>query len=137
MHAVYFSHLCSTWALAGLIWTVQLVLYPMFSSVGVGEFKRYHKRHTKQMTWVVAPLMLMELFTGAWMAVRGACDFWLWVGLVLLGLIWLSTWRVQVPLHERLSSGFDAQVHQRLVNTNWLRTILWTVRGFAVVLASN
>ncbi len=137
MHSVYVSHLCATWALVGLIWTVQLVLYPMFSSVGAAEFKAYHNRHTTQITWVVAPLMLIELFTGAWMVIEGGRDFWLLLSLAPLGLNWLSTWRVQVPLHERLSSGFDAHAHQRLVGTNWWRTLSWTVRGFAVLMASN
>lgn len=137
MHSVYVSHLCATWALVGLIWTVQLVLYPMFSSVGAAEFKAYHNRHTTQITWVVAPLMLIELFTGAWMVIDGGRDFWLLLSLAPLALNWLSTWRVQVPLHERLSSGFDAHAHQRLVGTNWWRTLSWTVRGFAVLMASN
>ena len=137
MQSVYVSHLCATWALVGLIWTVQLVLYPMFSSVGVAEFKAYHNRYTTQITWVVAPLMLIELFTGAWMVIDGGRDFWLLRSLAPLGLNWLSTWRVQVPLHERLSSGFDVHAHQRLVGTNWWRTLSWTVRGFAVLMASN
>ena len=137
MHLLYVSHLCATWALVGLIWTVQLALYPMFSSVGAAEFRAYHNRHTTQITWVVAPLMLIELFTGAWMVIEGERDLWLLLSLAPLGLNWLSTWRVQVPLHERLSSGFDAHVHQRLVGTNWWRTFSWTVRGFAVLMAHN
>ncbi len=137
MHSVYVSHLCATWALVGLIWTVQLVLYPMFSSVGVAEFKAYHNRHTTQITWVVAPLMLIELFTGAWMVIEGERDLWLLLSLAPLASNWLCTWRVQVPLHERLSSGFDAHAHQRLVGTNWWRTFSWTVRGFAVLMAHN
>jgi hypothetical protein len=137
MHSVYASHLCATWALVGLIWTVQLVLYPMFSSVGPAEFKSYHKRHTTRITWVVAPLMLVELLTVAWMLLGGKRDLWLLLSIAPLGFNWLSTWLVQVPLHERLSSGFDPRAHQRLVGTNWWRTLSWTLRGFAVLMASN
>jgi hypothetical protein len=71
------------------------------------------------------------------MVIEGGRDFWLLLSLAPLGLNWLSTWRVQVPLHERLSSGFDVHAHQRLVGTNWWRTLSWTVRGFAVLMASN
>jgi hypothetical protein len=39
---------------------------------------------------------------------------------------------VQVPLHERLSAGWDAAAHQRLVASNWVRTVLWTVRAVLV-----
>jgi hypothetical protein len=50
---------------------------------------------------------------------------------VLLG-IHASTFLVQVPLHERLSAGWDAAAHQRLVASNWVRTVLWTVRAVLV-----
>lgn len=136
MHIIYVSHLCATWALVGLIWTVQLALYPIFSSVGPGEFKEYHNRYTDQITWVVAPLMLAELLTGAWLVIQGARDLWLLLSLAPLALNWLSTWLVQVPLHRQLSAGFDAHVHRRLVATNWWRTLAWTLRGFAVLMAS-
>ncbi|MFT6364052.1 MAG: hypothetical protein ACJAZ8_002475, partial [Planctomycetota bacterium] len=38
-----FLHLALTWALVGLIWTVQLVQYPSFALVGEAEFAAYHK----------------------------------------------------------------------------------------------
>jgi len=28
-----------------------------------------------------------------------------------------------------LSTGFDEKVHQALVTTNWIRTILWSLRS--------
>jgi hypothetical protein len=41
---------------------------------------------------------------------------------------------LQVPLHQKLSSGFDAAVHRRLVATNWWRTVGWTLRGVCLLL---
>jgi hypothetical protein len=38
-----------------------------------------------------------------------------------------------VPAHGRLAEGFDAGVHARLVATNWIRTMAWTLRGALVV----
>jgi hypothetical protein len=46
-----------------------------------------------------------------------------------VALVWLSTAFVQVPLHARLSAGFDTRAHRRLVATNWVRTLSWTARG--------
>lgn len=71
-------HYAATWALIGLIWTIQLVHYPLFAQVGRHTFKAYHHRHTTQITWVVAPLMLMELITAAWLVMTGSresCGF--------------------------------------------------------------
>lgn len=36
-----------------------------------------------------------------------------------------STALLQVPCHSILAKGFDATAHERLVNTNWIRTICW------------
>lgn len=123
------SHCAATWALVGLIWTIQLVHYPLFAQIGREAFESYHRRHTTQITWVVAPLMLTELLTAAWLVFVGYRDQWLLVSLLPLAFNWLSTWRVQIPLHSRLSTGFDAEAHERLVATNWWRTIAWSVRG--------
>ena len=54
-------------------------------------------------------------------------------GLILVLIIWASTFFVQVPLHEKLAAAFDAKVQQRLVLTNWIRTIAWTLRGALVL----
>ena len=49
-------------------------------------------------------------------------------GLVLAG-VHLSTITLQVPAHGRLEHGWDPIVADRLVRTNWIRTIGWTIRG--------
>ena len=49
--------------------------------------------------------------------------------LALIGVIWLSTFLVQVPLHDLLGQGFDPDRHAALVRTNWIRTLAWSARG--------
>jgi hypothetical protein len=51
----------------------------------------------------------------------------------LVGVVWASTFLVQVPMHERLSSGRGASAHTRLLMTNWIRTVAWTLRGGLVI----
>jgi hypothetical protein len=41
----------------------------------------------------------------------------------------LSTAGVQVPCHKQLSNRFSPQAVTRLVATNWIRTVAWTLRG--------
>lgn len=128
-------HCAATWALVGLIWTVQMVQYPLFETVGREAFRAYHKRHTRQITWVVAPLMLMELGTGLAWAAEATRNPWVLASLAPLAFNWLSTWRVQIPLHESLSNGFDPEAHRKLVSSNWWRTLAWTLRGVFLLLA--
>jgi hypothetical protein len=49
--------------------------------------------------------------------------------MILLVAIWLSTMLLQVPEHGRLSAGYVADAHRRLVATNWIRTVAWTLRS--------
>ena len=53
----------------------------------------------------------------------------------MTGSIWASTFFLQVPCHLRLSAGWDAATHRLLVQSNWIRTVLWSVRlGVAVMM---
>lgn len=125
-------HAATTLVLAGLIWTIQVVHYPLMAQVGEGTFTRYHQEHARRITWLVGPLMLAELTV--------AVAIFLWppgqvaavlatTGLVLLAGIWLATAALAVPAHARLARGPDADAHRRLVRTNWVRTLAWSARG--------
>lgn len=122
----------ATLALVGLIWTIQLVHYPLLSSVGGASFEQYHDQHTRRMTWLVGPLMPTELLASIWIVLAppaGVSPTLAWMGLGLVLLIWGITAFVSVPAHQRLAQGFDLEAHTRLVQTNWIRTIAWTARG--------
>jgi len=130
---LFHMHAAATWALAGLVWTVQVVHYPLMARVGAGSFPGYHAAHTRRMTRVVAPLMLAELGTAGALLWLGERNPWWLASLAPLAGNWLSTALVQVPLHRRLSSGFDPAAHTRLVRTNWWRTAAWSLRGGLVL----
>ena len=134
MPSVFHLHYATTWALVGLIWTIQMVHYPLFAQVGPAHFVAYHRRHTREITLVFGPLMLAELVTAALLVLEGNRDPWLLASLPLLALIWISTGFVQIPLHNTLTTGFDAHAHRRLVTTNWWRTAAWSARGICIMM---
>lgn len=121
-----------TWALVGLIWVVQLVIYPQFGAVGRGEFVAYHADYMRRISWVVGPLMLAEFGSAGWMLWSGERAAWFLISLGLVAVNWGSTIMVQVPLHRKLERGFDEDAHRALVRTNWVRTAAWTGRGLLV-----
>ena len=126
----------ATLAMVGLIWFVQVVHYPLFSEVGRDGFRRYEIDHQRLTTYVVAPLMLAELATAVmllWWRPSAISAPWVWLGLILLGSIWLMTYLVQVPQHAALALSYDADVQRRLVLGNWFRTFAWTARGWLVL----
>ena len=84
---------------------------------------------------VVIPAMLLESITAAillWRRPPGVPTWLVWLAFAVLLAIHASTFLVQVPLHEQLSAGWDAAAHQRLVASNWVRTVLWTARAILV-----
>lgn len=125
-------HAGVTCAMAGAISIVQFVHYPLFAAVGEDRFVEYEASHARRITFVVAPLMLIELATALLLLlVRPApvSTALLWTGLVLVLVIWISTAAIQVPLHNTLVKGFDAAVHRRLLVSNSLRTVCWLARS--------
>lgn len=125
-------HAAATLFMVGVIWFVQLVHYPLFAAVGADSFNAYGRLHTGWTSLVVGPPMLVEALLSLMLVLEPPAALpkpGLWLGLALVAVLWLSTAFVQVPLHGILSQGFDTAVHARLVQTNWLRTILWTLRG--------
>ena len=119
----------STLSLVGLIWTIQVVHYPLFARVGTAEFVEYQHRHMRRITWVVAPLMFAELGAASLLFLMMPSNPLAVAGVSLVAVIWLSTALIQVPCHNRLVDGFDEQSHRKLVNSNWIRTVAWTIRG--------
>jgi hypothetical protein len=133
---VFLLHFASTWFMVGLIWFVQIVHYPLFARTGTAEFPVYEQTHSAWTTWVVGPPMLVEGITALlllWFRPAGISTLAIVIGLGLLGVLWLSTAFLQVPCHELLARGFDPVVHQRLVSTNWIRTLAWSLRGLLVL----
>ena len=122
------AHVAVTAALAGLIWAVQLAVYPLFDGVGADRFAAYHRRYVRGITVVVAPLMGAEVVTAALLLLQGVRGPLFLGSLVLIATIWAITFAVELPLHRRLGAGFDAGAHRALVLTNWARTLAWTAR---------
>jgi hypothetical protein len=126
------ANLFATLTMFGVIWVVQLVHYPLFANVGADGFGAYEAAHKVRITYVVFPAMLLELGTAValvWLRPDAVPPWMVWLGLALVGVVWLSTALVQVPLHTTLSAGFDGDAHARLVATNWVRTLAWTLRA--------
>ena len=124
--------LVSTLFMCGLIWFVQVVHYPLMSQVGLERFSDYERHHQSRTTLVVAIPMLAEAFAAGallWMRPEQIPLELNLVGAGLVAIIWVSTIIWQMPAHHSLAGGFDAKVHRKLVLTNWVRTVAWTLRA--------
>jgi hypothetical protein len=125
------AHSFVTAMMTGIIWFVQLVHYPLFPLASGQNYPLYHRRHEQGITRVVVPLMLAELVTAVGLLFRfpaGVSRSLFYLSLVLLAILWLSTFALQVPQHRRLESGFEFAAWQALARTNWVRTLIWSLR---------
>jgi hypothetical protein len=126
------THAASTLVLVGIIWTVQIVHYPLMALVGTQRFVAYESAHAPRMAAVVMlPWTLQGATTAGLLIARpSALPWWLVLGAAIAAAVpVLVTVTASVPAHARLGLGFDASVHRRLVRTNWIRTAAWTAHA--------
>lgn len=126
------THGVATWFLVGLIWIVQRVHYPSMLYVDESRFAEFERMHCQKIGQIVAPAMILEGALAASLVFLAPTTFDLGfavVGAVLAGVIWWSTFFIQVPLHNHLQEGKNTDTINRLIATNWIRTVAWSVRG--------
>jgi hypothetical protein len=126
MHAVV------AWFLTGLIWTVQIVHYPLFVGVSSERFVAYETAHSSRITALLAGPWALQGVTTAWLLLTRPPS--LPLGLIVVSVVLAAvpvvvTLALSVPAHQVLGRGFDAGAHARLVSTNWLRTAAWTLHA--------
>ena len=123
----------------GVIWQIQILQYPAFQLIDARSFAKHHAFHTRRISYVVILPMLLELgssFLLLFMNFEPHNTINI-IGFLLVISIWTSTFFIQVPLHEKLknSEGDLSENIKRLITTNWLRTLLWSLKAGLAVLA--
>lgn len=124
-------HLATTAFMTGLIWYAQIVHYPLMAGWPHDRFAELAQNHVGTMSRLTIPGMLLEALFAILLVVRPPRGLPAWLpaaGAAALCGIWASTFLIQVPCSHLLALGWDETVHSRLVNTNWIRTLLWSAR---------
>ncbi|MDX8431756.1 MAG: hypothetical protein SNF33_08165 [Candidatus Algichlamydia australiensis] len=127
-------HSFATWAMVGVIWFVQVVHYPLYKKIKEG-FQSYERMHLKRTSLLLSPILIIEMVTAFFLigiAPSGLILQLAAYNLILLILIWITTLLFQISQHQKLAIRFSTHQHKLLLLTNWIRVILWTVRGLIV-----
>ena len=128
---IFLANTATTIFMTGVIWTIQIVHYPLFARVGALAWSTYHAEHNQLITLVVLPAMVVEAVTAGLLLLNRPATmstFEAVAGFLLIVIIWGATILLAVPQHNILAAGFDENAHRLLVTTNWIRTLSWTVR---------
>ena len=137
MSFIFLLNLVLAFIAVGLIWTIQLVHYPSMRFIPKERFVEYHNFHSIRISFLAVPLMVTELGTSLilfYQNYNNAIQTIFLINLVIVALIWLSTFLIQVPLHNALSKEKQSEKLSKLICTNWIRTILWTARSILMIL---
>ena len=133
MDFLFFLNVISAFLLTGVIWTIQIVHYPSFHYIDKLSFTNFHNFHERRISIIVMPLMLIELITSIALYIHNMWSIIFALNLLIVGLIWCSTFFVQVPIHSILSEKKYKNLIEKLVNTNWIRTFLWSIRMLLII----
>ena len=130
--SVLLTHFTATVFMVGVIWTIQLVHYPLFVYADRGQFTPFHTEHSRRITWIVGVGMGAELLSALGLAFSTPERVSRLLALIAFGILLVvhaATVLLSIPSHNTLGRGWDDVAHRRLVSTNWVRTIGWTIRG--------
>jgi len=110
-----------------LIWIIQLIVYPSFLYYRNENLVAWHREYTSRFSFIVIPLMFGQLGISIYQ-VSTYANVYTALGLVIILLIWISTFSKFVPIHTNISKGIASEkMLNSLVTKNWLRTSLWSL----------
>ena len=130
VYIIYLNVLFNVYLIAISI-IVQFIVYPSFNKI-LESFTEYHSRYKKKIFWIVGPVMILEILTSLLM-ILNEFDIYFIPGLIVL-LLWMLTFIYIVPLHKQLSKEFQTNKHIKLLKLNFVRTILWALKFFVLII---
>ena len=122
----------ATLFMTGVLWTMQILNYPLLSLVGREALPGFERVHNRRFGLVVFPGVLVALGAAIGLLFSRPASVAPWGPiaeiLLLVGIV-ISTAALQAPQHARLAQGWDAGSHSLLVRSNWIRVVLWSGAG--------
>ena len=118
--------------LVGVILMTQILSYPLLLKLSKSDFYDYYNSYTKRISFIVIPLMIFEVLLSIILNTI-LNNFYLFASNILLLVIWGSTFFIQVPIHNKLSSNHSYSLINKLIFTNWIRTIAWIFKLMTLI----
>lgn len=128
IHLLFLISSFSSCMMSGVIWIIQVVHYPSFHYIESSQFQNFSNMHRKNITFIVGPLMCIELLSSIVLFKITASYSMQLANLLTLAGIWFVTIRFSIPCHMQLSEQKNQAALKRLIRTNWTRTVLWNSR---------
>ncbi|MAZ58763.1 MAG: hypothetical protein CMP56_05115 [Flavobacteriales bacterium] len=134
MNLVLYNLIISS-VLTAVILITQIINYPLFKYVQ-NDFSTFHQNYVKRIGFIVAPIMVLELIIVSIMLVQDFDNNLIKFSAVLVFIIWISTFFMQVPIHNELSLNKKKNLHL-LIYSNWVRVICWMLKLIISIMIFN
>ena len=128
MESLFLLNFFITSFMFGLILTTQIVSYPLFIKVKSSNFSDYHSDYVNRISLIVIPVMLSEFFLAVLLLFYSNSPLVLY-NFILCLLILVTTYLFQVPIHNNIKFESNKLIFDKLINTNWIRTIFWFLKS--------
>ena len=123
---IYTSLFCNIFMI-GISLITQFITYPSFKSIDLNLFSNFHKIYTRKMLFIVGPVMIIEFLSLAILLFVNF-NFNFLIQFTLICLIWVLTFFVIVPIHNKLENQYDNLLNINLIKLNGYRTLIWSLR---------
>ena len=123
---VYTSLLCNIFMI-GVSLITQFITYPSFKSIDINLFSNFHKVYTRKMLFIVGPIMTIEFLSLAILLFVNF-NFNYLIQFILICLVWVLTFFLIVPIHNKLEKKYDKSLNINLIKLNGYRTFIWSLR---------
>jgi hypothetical protein len=131
-HAFLLVETAATIVMGGVVWTMQILNYPLLTRVGREAFTSYEAALNRRFGLVVFPGVLAGLAGAIGLLAIRPRQVPLWAPgceLTLIVIVVASTVVLQGRQHAALARGFDPRILRRLVRSNWVRVAAWSAAG--------
>lgn len=110
-----------------VVWLAQVIMYPCLAHIEKNDFVAWHKAYCTRISFFVVPLLCGQAVTVGVLIYLDP-DMRNTLSAMIILLCWLSTFGLSVPCHNQLQeAGKDLSVIRKLVWTNLIRTLLWSI----------
>ena len=127
MENLIYISLFSNILMIGVSLITHFVTYPSFEFIPSKTFAGFHSAYSKKMLFLVGPVMLLEFLCTSILTVV-SFNLESFIPFLTVVLIWLTTFFLIVPRHNKLGLTYNYKLNKKLIKYNGYRTLLWVFK---------
>lgn len=124
-------NLISTLLIAGILWFVQLVHYPLFNEMPAKNMVNYGYYHMQKISGIINLLFIIDFITIVFLLLLVNSDLSATLMLINISIflfIVILTRITFLPIYQQISKNPNSILITKLINLNWIRTLVWSLK---------